>query len=79
MDADGRFQFLEENGAFKGFALVPSLQAELDELIEFELAVAAHDAECADEDAYTEVRLEYEQQFVERHAEQLALIATGEA
>jgi len=79
MDADSRFAFLEENGAFQGFAMVPSLQAELDDLIDFELAVAGHDADCGDEDLYRQVQLEFEQQFVEQHAEQLELIASGEA
>jgi len=79
MDADSRFNFLEENGAFQGFAMVPSLQVELDELIELELAVAGHDSDCANEELYREVQLEFEQEFVEQHAEQLELIASGEA
>lgn len=79
MNADDRFSWLESNGAFGGFAMVPGLQAELDELIQFELTVAAHDASCADADTYVEVAFEYEEAFVQEHAAQLELIAAGEA
>lgn len=79
MNADDRFTWLESNGAFGGFAMVPGLQAELDELIAFELTVAGHDASCADTDTYVDVAFEYEEAFVEAHAAQLELIAAGEA
>jgi|GEM_PF-1871623 len=79
LDADGRYNFLEQAGAFRGFALTPDLQVELDALIERELAVAVRNLECADIDTFIEVQVEYEQGFVEEHAAQLELIAAGEA
>ena len=77
MNADERFEFLEQAGAFQGFSMSPSLQAELDEAIERELVVAQRDAECWDHDLVEGVLFEYEQAFVEQHSEQLALIASG--
>jgi hypothetical protein len=79
MNTDERFAFLEQAGAFQGFSMSPSLQAELDEAIERELVVAQHDAECYDDELILDVVFEYEQAFVEQHAEQLALIASGDA
>jgi len=79
MDAPTRFEFLERIGALQGFSMVPALQAELDELITFELDVAGRSYECAERDTLRNVRLELEQEFVETHADQLALIVAGES
>lgn len=79
MNQDDRFNWLESNGAFGGFAMVSGLQAELDALIAFELAVAGHAADCGGEEEFLDVLAEYEQAFVEDHAEQLELIRSGEA
>ena len=79
MDAEARQGFLEDVGALQGFAWVPDVQAEFDELIAFELQVAADSVECSDEELILEVQFEYETEFVEAHADQLALIAAGDA
>lgn len=78
MDSEGRFNWLERNGAYRGHALVPTLQADLDELIVFELAVASQDEACADDSIYFEVLREYEQGFIEEHAGQIELILAGQ-
>lgn len=78
MNSEDRLEWLERNGAYEGFSMVPSLQADLDELIVFELAVASQDEACADDDIFFEVLMEYEQAFVEEHAAQLELIRAGE-
>jgi len=78
MNAEERFDFLGGQGAFQGMSMVPSLQVELDELIERELDVAGATFDCSDFDTYAEVRIEYEQAFVEEYGAQLELIAAGE-
>ena len=78
MDNEARHAFLEEVGALQGFAWVPEVQAEFDELIDFELLVAADSQSCADQDLYDRVQFELETEFVEQHADQLALIAAGD-
>lgn len=79
MDQQTRFDFLEGAGAFQGFAMVPALQVELDELIDIELSISRLSYDCTDRDLYRQVQLEVEQAFVEEHADQLALIRSGEA
>lgn len=79
MDGDARAEFLEEIGALQGFSWVPEVQAAHDELVEFELRVASDSQDCADEDLFLQVQLELETEFVEQHADQLALIAAGDA
>lgn len=79
MDAESRVVFLEDIGALQGFSWVPEVQAEHDALVAFELRVAADSQDCADEDLFLQVQLELETEFVETHADQLALIAAGDA
>lgn len=79
MDADARFDWLEQAGAMQGMSMVPALQAELDELIAFELDIARINHECGDAELMLEVQFELEQQFVETHADQFALIVSGQA
>lgn len=79
MDGQARAAFLEDVGALQGFSWVPEVQAEVDELTQFELLVAADSAECADEDLLNQVQFELETEFVAQHADQLALIRAGEA
>lgn len=74
MDADSRRAFLEDIGALQGFSWVPEVQADYDDLVAFELRVAADSKDCADEELFQQVRTELETEFVEAHADQLALI-----
>lgn len=78
MDGPARFDFLESLGALQGFSLVPALQEELDALIDVELAVSARSFACADRELLRQVQFEVEQDFVQAHADQLALIANGD-
>jgi len=79
MDTDARAAFLEDIGALQGFSWVPEVQAAHDELVDFELRVAADSQDCLDEDLFLQVQSELETEFVEQHADQLALIAAGDA
>jgi len=76
--ADGRFKFLEQSCVVRGFVMGPSLQAELDQLIEFELDVAIRDLEGSDVDTFDEVQPEYEQACVDENSAKLDLILAGE-
>ena len=78
MDSDARVEFLEDIGALQGFSWVPEVQAEHDDLVAFELRVAADSRECGDEDLFNQVQFELETEFVQAHADQLALIAAGD-
>jgi len=65
--------------ALQGFSWVPEVQAAHDELVDFELRVAADSQDCLDEDLFLQVQFELETGFVDQHADQLALIAAGDA
>lgn len=79
MDSSARFNFLESIGAFQGFAMVPDLQVELDALIAYELEVAQTSLGCSNIELQFQVQAEVEQEFVQAHADQLALLVDGDA
>lgn len=78
MDTDERMVFLEEIGALQGFSWIPSIHADFDDLIAFELAIATESAECEDRDLFDVVRTELEIDFVAQHGAKLALIAVAD-
>lgn len=79
MDSAARAAFLEEVGALQGFSWVPEVQANHDELVAFELRVAADSQDCLDEGLFAQVQFELETDFVQAHADQFALLAAGDS
>lgn len=78
VEAD-RLEFLETHGLFEGFARVPELQAELDELAADEIRVASDSWDCSKPHQQTliDVLKDHESQFLQDHGDQIALLANS--
>lgn len=77
MNAEDRYALLGEIGAFQGAAISPELLETVDEFAAWELQVAGDEFECSDPVLREQVRIEYEEAFVEQHADRLAIIRLG--
>lgn len=77
MNAADRYALLSEIGAFKGSAISPELLENVDEFAAWELQVAGDEFDCSDPVLREQVRIEYEEAFVDQHADRLAVIRLG--